>query len=68
MKRQILNLLLVIFAISGMFSQTPVAHYSFSGNAKDSSSFKNHASVNGANLVADRFGCANSAFIFDEQY
>jgi chitodextrinase len=65
MKRYILNLLLVAFAISGLLSQTPVANYSFSGNANDDSEFKNHASVNGANLTADRFGWANSAFIFD---
>ncbi len=42
-----------------------VAHYPFNGNADDISSFENHGTVNGATLVADRFGNQNSAYGFD---
>jgi hypothetical protein len=49
----------------GLLAQTPVAHYDFSGSAKDVSSFANTATVNGARLVQDRFGWANSAMDFD---
>ncbi len=49
----------------GMMAQTPVAHYTFTGNAKDGSSFSNHAAVQAAVLTQDRFGQANSAFQFD---
>jgi len=52
-------------AILGLQAQTPVASYSFSSNARDASTFKNNASVNGASLTSDRFGWANSAFSFD---
>ena len=54
-----------LLAAVGAFAQTPVANYSFTGSAKDQSSFANHASVNGATLTQDRFGLANSAFSFD---
>ncbi len=49
----------------GLQAQTPVAYYSFTGNAKDVSTFANHASVNGAWYVQDRFGWSNSAMYFD---
>ena len=49
----------------GLHAQTPVAFYNFSGQAKDQSSFANHAAVNGATLTQDRFGWSNSAFDFD---
>ena len=49
----------------GLFAQTPVAYYPFSGSAKDESSFGNNGAVNGANLAQDRFGWANNAFDFD---
>lgn len=65
MKRYVQILLLVVAGIFGMQAQTSVAHYSFRGNANDGSTFKNHASVNGAKLSADRFGWANNAFSFD---
>ena len=42
-----------------------VAYYPFSGNANDESGFDNHGTVNGAALVADRFGNQNSAYQFD---
>ena len=38
-----------------------VAHYTFDGNANDISGNNNNGTVNGATLVADRFGNANSA-------
>ncbi len=65
MKRHVHLLLLIFASIFGLHAQSPVASYSFSGNAKDGTSFSNHASVNGATLAADRFGWANSAFSFD---
>ena len=51
--------------IAGLHAQTPVAQYTFSGNANDVSSFGNNAVVAGATLTQDRFGYANSAFYFD---
>jgi hypothetical protein len=42
-----------------------VAYYPFNGNANDESGFNNHGTVNGATLVADRFGNQNSAYQFD---
>ncbi len=54
-----------LLTAAGLSAQTPVASYDFSGSAKDQSSFKNHASVNGATLTQDRFGWPNSAFAFD---
>ena len=35
-----------------------VAFYLFHGNAEDESDFDNHAEVNGATLVNDRFGAS----------
>ena len=35
-----------------------VAFYPFHGNAEDESDFDNHAEVNGATLVNDRFGAS----------
>ena len=57
--------LLSLIWAAGLYAQAPVAHYAFSGNAKDGSSFANNAAVNGVRLVQDRFGWANSAFLFD---
>jgi hypothetical protein len=54
-----------LLAIAGLSAQTPVAHYTFSGNAKDQSSFANNGAVNGAFLTQDRFGWPNSAIEFD---
>ncbi|MBK9565184.1 MAG: hypothetical protein IPO37_08395 [Saprospiraceae bacterium] len=65
MKRFVQFLLLFFAVITGLQAQTPVASYTFSGNTKDGSAFKNEASVNGASLTADRFGWANSAISFD---
>ena len=66
MKQLIRSLLLsatFLGAWSALQAQTPVANYSFSGNAKDT--YGNHAAVHGARLGADRFGNANGAFYFD---
>jgi chitodextrinase len=54
-----------LLSAAGLNAQTPVAHYAFSGNAKDQSTFSNNASVNGASLTQDRFGWPNSAVAFD---
>ncbi len=43
----------------------PVAYYPFNGDARDEGSLGHHGSVHGAQLTADRFGTANSAYIFD---
>ncbi len=53
-----------IFSAGNIFSQTPVAHYPFSGNANDAVG-SNHGTVNGATLTTDRFGNANNAYSFD---
>jgi hypothetical protein len=42
-----------------------VAYYSFSGNALDTSGNGHDGTVNGAVLTSDRFGNANSAYLFD---
>lgn len=42
-----------------------IAYYTFSGNAKDSSGKGNTGIVRGATLTSDRFGSANSAYMFD---
>lgn len=55
----------LFLSTTGLYAQTPVASYAFSGSAKDQSTFANHGSVNGATLIQDRFGWSNSAFFFD---
>lgn len=62
-----LAFLLLMAVLPGVQAQTPVAHFAFTGNAKDASSFANHAAVNGARLTQDRFGWANNALLFDGQ-
>jgi hypothetical protein len=42
-----------------------VAYYPFSGNANDSSGNGNNGTVNGATIVPDKFGNANSAYSFN---
>ncbi len=42
-----------------------VAHYPFEGNANDASGNGNDGVVNGATLTEDRFGNADSAYVFD---
>ncbi|MBL7782529.1 MAG: T9SS type A sorting domain-containing protein [Saprospiraceae bacterium] len=70
MKGNLYPLFLLVYCLLaglGLQAQTPVASYNFSGQAKDQSSFANHAAVNGATLTQDRFGWSNSAFHFDGQ-
>lgn len=64
-KLQVFMIMLTwVFALS-LSAQDPVAQYEFTGSAKDGSANKNHAIVNGANLVSDRFGWSGRAFHFD---
>lgn len=42
-----------------------VAYYPFNGNANDESGNRNHGTVYGATLTADRFGNAECAYYFD---
>ncbi len=42
-----------------------LAYYPFNNNANDESGNGHHGAINGATLVADRFGNPNSAFYFD---
>ncbi|MCC6410355.1 MAG: T9SS type A sorting domain-containing protein [Saprospiraceae bacterium] len=68
MKRNVYLLFMLVgwlLSAVGLNAQTPVAYYDFNGDAKDQSSFANHAAVNGAALTQDRFGWSNSAFSFD---
>ncbi|MBL7836678.1 MAG: LamG domain-containing protein, partial [Bacteroidetes bacterium] len=66
MKNQVLLIFSVIFNFLGVsYAQMPchVAQYNFSGNANDSKG-TNHGTVSNATLTADRFGNANSAYLF----
>ena len=69
MKRSLQTIYLLtcawLLAASGVYAQSPVANYPFSGSANDQSANANHAQVNGAKPAQDRFGWANSAFSFD---
>jgi len=42
-----------------------MASYPFTGNANDASGNNNNGTINGATLTTDRFGNANSAFLFN---
>jgi chitodextrinase len=55
----------LFLTIFGLQAQTPVAQYSFTGNANDQSVNGNHAVVNGATLTQDRFNLSNRALSFD---
>ena len=61
--------LIILFATSafGQFTLTDSlqAYYPFNTNALDMSGNGNDGTINGANLTTDRFGAANSAFLFD---
>lgn len=60
--------LLLIMTVPGK-SQIPttglVSHWPFTGNANDAGPGANHGTVNGATLVADRYGRPGSAYHFD---
>src|SRR5215475_7065552 len=55
------------FAIGQVnLSQGLLAYYPFNGNANDASGNNNHGTpMNGVQLTTDRFGNANSAYLFD---
>tara|TARA_R110002050_G_scaffold292053_2_gene447035 strand:+ start:6707 stop:8719 length:2013 start_codon:yes stop_codon:yes gene_type:complete len=60
--------ILLVFLISGfsVFGQCNLqAHFRLDGNARDSSSFANHATVYGAVPTNDRFNQPNGAMYFD---
>ena len=69
LKESILGIATILLLIScnARASSTDglAAHYSFDGDASDSSGNENNASVYGAQLTEDRFGEANSAYLFD---
>src|SRR5689334_15934420 len=46
-------------------AQVLVASYPFNGNANDATGNGHNATVNGPVLTTDRFGNANSAYLFD---
>lgn len=70
MKKNFLFILLTLLAIQPLFAQVPsyvptnglVAYWPFNGNANDESGNGNNGTNNGANLINDRFGNANSAY------
>ena len=65
--------LILVFTTTLLFSQVPnyvptnglVGWWPFTGNANDLSGYGNNGVVNGATLILDRFGNANSAYNFD---
>lgn len=66
------NLLIGIwcfFVAADAFAQIPtnglIGHWDFSGNANDISGNGNDGTVSGATLTPDRFGNANSAYLFN---
>jgi hypothetical protein len=65
--KSLLAVLLLLCLASMAYSQGtgPVAHYTFDGDANDSSGNGNHATVMGATLAPDRNGNPNSAYSFD---
>ena len=61
---------IVLFSTMNLMAQLAptgglVAHYDFNNNSLDLSGQDNHGVVNGAALTTDRFGNANSAYLFD---
>ena len=63
--QSLLTFMGLFMTIFGLQAQTPVAQYSFTGNANDQSVNGNHAVVNGATLTQDRFNLSNRALSFD---
>ena len=51
--------------ITSSVTASLAAHYTFGGNADDVSGNDNNGEENGATQVADRFGKANRAYLFD---
>jgi hypothetical protein len=69
MKTRVFTVCVVIFLFLGVanagISDGLVAYYPFNGNANDESGNGNNGAVNGATLIADRFGNANKAYSLD---
>lgn len=63
MKRILYTISLIVSL--GAFAQTPIADYTFTGNANDGSVNGFNGTATGATLTADRFGVTNSAYSFD---
>jgi len=63
----LLFICLSVQIVTTVFAQTNglIAYYPFNGNADDESGNGYHGTVEGATLVADRFGNPNSAFLFN---
>jgi len=61
--------LTILFLFAGAtqadITQGLIASFPFSGNGLDVSGYDNHSLANGALLAEDRFGQANSAYVFD---
>ncbi len=71
MKKKLYFILLgIVLTGSCVFAQISadglVGYWPFNGNANDESGNGNNGSVNGATLTRDRFGNANSAFLFTD--
>lgn len=68
MKKTFTTIAFGLLSIS-LSAQIPVnglkAHYQFNGNANDNSGNGNNGVVSGATLTSDRFGNANSAYLFN---
>ena len=58
-------ILFLLVLTLNLSAQTLVAYYPFNGNANDASGNGNNGTVNGATLTTDRFGNANSAYLFN---
>ena len=69
MRKGIVGIIISLAMISVVFAQIPtdslIAWYPFTGNANDSSGKGNNGTVIGATLTTDRFGNANSAYLFN---
>lgn len=65
MRKLYTTLSVVLLSFAGFSQASPVACYSFSGNANNGSDTLHHGIVHGAQLTTDRFGNANSAYFFD---
>jgi hypothetical protein len=69
MKTAFLVPVLIFFVTFSLYAQVPssglTGYWPFTGNADDKSLNSNNGSVTGATLVEDRFGNANSAYLFD---
>jgi Concanavalin A-like lectin/glucanases superfamily/Secretion system C-terminal sorting domain len=58
-------ILFLLILTLNLSAQTLVAYYPFNGNANDATTNGNNGTVNGATLTTDRFGNANSAYLFN---